>query len=270
MKLVVPLQFLLVCLLLLGVAVFAALFFKTKESFVGSPSVSPTTRNNDIQLQACPSGTVTYDSKGDILCCRGDIVDGLCNGVTVCSISSDTQSLPSCLRLLRNELTTKAQRSCPPSLPNYFEDSAKKSKGCCSLARTPDGKAPKQDVPGQKVCVIYETETQNYNKKDSCYNQKLVETSTCPQGSRPDLIVPQKPDHPAYLSCTLTSPRFAVPKTCYLDDSFKKYLNVAFPSWKSDISKQDFLSFCSIANKYYIEKSLTDQEIDKKKTALLD
>lgn len=266
MKIVVPLQFLLVCLLLLGVAVYAALFFKTKEPFVSTP----TTQNNDIQLQACPSGTVNYDSKGDILCCRGDIVDGQCNGVTVCSISSDSTSMPSCLRLLREELQTKATRSCPPSMPNYFEDPAKKSKGCCSLARTPDGKAPKQDVPGQKVCVIYETETQNYNKKDSCFNVKRVETSRCPQGSRPDLIVPQKPEHPAYLSCTLTSPSFAVPKQCYMDASFKDYLNVAFPSWKSDISKTDLMSFCSIADKYYIKKSLTDEEIDRKKTALLN
>jgi hypothetical protein len=264
MKIVIPLQFLLVCLLLLGVAVYGALFFKTKESFI-----SPTTRNNDIQLQACPSGTMSYDSKGDILCCRGDTVDGLCNGVTVCSISSDTQAMPSCLRLLRTELDTKARRSCPPSLPNYFEDSAKKTKGCCSLDRTPDGKAPKQAVPGQRVCVIYETEKENYNKKDSCYNIKQVETSRCPQGGRPDLIVPQKPDHPAYLSCTLTSSMFAVPKTCYLDPSFKDYLNVAFPSWKSDISDNDLLSFCSVADKHYLKKSLTLAEIQRKRVSLL-
>jgi hypothetical protein len=153
---------------------------------------------------------------------------------------------------------------------NYFEDPAKRTKGCCSLIRTPDGKAPKQDVPGQKVCVIYETEAQNLNKKDSCHNVKRVETSRCPQGSRPDLIVPQKPEQPAYLACTLTSSSFAVPKTCYLDASFKDYLNVAFPSWKSDISKTDLLSFCSIADRYYIKKSLTDDEIDRKKVTLLD
>lgn len=265
MKIVVPLQFLLVCLLLLGVAVYAALFFKTTEPFV-----SPTSVDNDIQLQACPSGTMNYDSKGDILCCRGDIVDGQCSGVTVCSISSDTTSMPSCLRLLREELRTKATRTCPPSLPNYFEDPVKKSKGCCNLARTPDGKAPKQDVPGQKVCVQYETETQNYNKKDSCFNVKRVETSKCPHGSRPDIIVPQKPEHPAYLSCTLTSPSIAVPKTCYLDASFKDYLNVAFPSWKSDISETDLMSFCSIAEKFYLKKSLTRDEITRKKTTLLN
>lgn len=267
MKIVVPLQFLLVCLLLLGVSVYAALFFRTKESFVVSPTNN--TLNNDIQLQACPSGTTTYDSKGDILCCRGDIVDGLCNGTTVCSISSDTPSMPSCLSLLRNELDTKAKRSCPPSLPRYFEDTSKKSKGCCSLARTPDGKAPKQDIPGQRTCIIYETEKQNYNKKDSCLNMKRIETSMCPQGGRPDLVVPQKPDHPAYLSCRLTSPSFAVPKTCYLDGPFKEYLNIAFPSWKSDISENDLLSFCSVADRLYLQKSLTLEEIRRKKTSLV-
>jgi len=270
MKIVVPLQFLLVCLLLLGIAVYAALFFKTKESFVASPMSSPTTKDNDIQLQACPSGTQNYDSKGDMLCCRGDIVDGQCSGITVCSISSDTNSIPSCLRLLREELRVKANRSCPPSLPNYFEDPAKRSKGCCSLNRTPDGKAPKQDVPGQKVCVIYETEPQNYNKQDSCYNVKRLETLRCPQGSRPDIVVPRNPAHPAYFSCTLTSQDFAVPKTCYLDNPFKDYINVAFPSWKSDISTTDLLSFCSVAEKHYLQKSLTREEIERKKIALLN
>jgi hypothetical protein len=79
MKIVVPLQFFLVCLLLLGVAVYAALFFKTKESFVSTP----TTQDNDIQLQACPSGTMNYDSKGDILCCRG-VIQLLCRVVYDC------------------------------------------------------------------------------------------------------------------------------------------------------------------------------------------
>jgi hypothetical protein len=264
MKIVVPLQFLLVCLLILGVAVYAALFFKTKESFV-----SPTTQDNDIQLQACPSGTVNYDSKGDMLCCRGDIVDGMCNGVTVCSISSDSTSMPSCLRLLREELRTKGKRSCPPSMSNYFEDPAKKSKGCCSLNRTPDGKGAKQDIPGQRVCVIYETETQNLNRKDSCLNARRIETTSCPQGSRPDLVVPKNSEHPAYLSCTLTSQEFVVPKTCYVDEPFKEFLNVSFPSWKSDISNTDLLSFCSIAEKHYLQKSLTMEEIQRRRVNLV-
>lgn len=266
MKIVVPLQFLLVCLLLLGVSVYAALFFKTKESFVSPTS---NTLNNDIQLQACPSGTTNYDSKGEILCCRGDIVDGLCNGVTVCSVSSDTSSMPSCLSLLRTEFNTQAKRSCPPSLPRYFEDKSKKSKGCCALERTSDGKAPKQDIPGQKMCVIYETEKQNYNKRDSCFNLKRIETSQCPQGGRPDLIVPSKPEQPAYLSCSLTSSSMAVPKMCYLDAPFKDYLNVAFPSWKSDITDTDLISFCSIGKQYYVDKSLTLQEIQRKRVSLL-
>lgn len=265
MKIVIPLQILLVSVLVLGISVFLMFFLKTKETYV---DITPQT-NLDIQLQACPSGTTPFDSKGDILCCRGDIVDGVCNGNTVCSVSSDTNSMRSCLQLLRKSLTQKAVKSCPPSMRNYFEDEAKKSKGCCSASRTPDGKKPRADVPGQRVCIIYDTEIKNLHNRDSCYNIKRVETSMCPQGGRPSLIVPQNEKHPAYLSCTLTSPSMPVPKICYEDKSFKEYLNSSFPSWKSDISENDILSFCSVAHSYYIKKSLPIQEIRKKKASLV-
>jgi hypothetical protein len=96
-----------------------------------------------------------------------------------------------------------------------------------------------------------------------------LETTRCPQGSRPSIIVPNREKDPAYLSCNLTSPRMAVPKICYEDKSFKDYLNSSFPSWKSDISENDLLMFCSVANRYYVQKSLTLQEIRKQMSRLV-
>lgn len=274
MKFIIPLQLLLVCTLLLGVSVFLHYFLKSSppvaEPFANPAPPTLSTEANDIQLQACPSGTTSYDSKGEIFCCRGDITDGLCNGTTVCSVSSDTVTTPSCLRLLRTQLIDKGKRNCPPSLANYFEDETKKTSGCCSKDRTPDGKGPKVDTPGQRVCKIYDTENKNYHFADSCFNVKRLETMKCPQGSKPDLVVPQKVDHPAYLSCTLVSPSFPVPKVCYIDQPFSEYLTISFPSWKSDLSDNDLLSFCSIANRHYLEKSLTLDEIRRKRTSLLN
>lgn len=265
MKIVIPLQILLVSFLLLGVSVFLMFFLKTKETYV---DITPQT-NTDIQLQACPSGTTPFDSKGDILCCRGDIVDGMCNGNTICSVSSDSKSIPSCLQLLRKSFTQKAMKSCPPSMRNYFEDEDKKIKGCCSSNRTPDGKKPRVDIPGQRVCSIYDTEIKNLHNKDSCLNIKRLETTQCPQRGKPSLIVPQNERLPAYLSCTLSRPGMPVPKICYEDKSFKDFLNSSFPSWKSDISEDDLLNFCSVANRYYIQKSLTIQEIRKRRATLV-
>ena len=94
MKVVIPLQTVLVAFLLLGISVLLTIIFKEKkinvESFVES-------RDTDIQLQACPSGTQSFTQNGNTFCCDGDLQNGMCNGRTVCSLSSNSQQMPSCV-----------------------------------------------------------------------------------------------------------------------------------------------------------------------------
>ena len=120
MKIELPLQFFLVCFLILGLSVFAgALYLQKVEPFQNAPNITPA--DNDIQIQACPSGTSSYSDKGDIYCCNGDIVNEKCNGNTICSVSLEKPGMPSCTNLLRQQLREKSVRFCPPSLKNYFE-----------------------------------------------------------------------------------------------------------------------------------------------------
>ncbi len=232
-----------------------AFYYSNKESFVDGPITS---QDTDIQIQACPSGTNLYSESGNILCCRGDIVDGTCNGITVCSTSMDKPTMPSCATLLRQEFQEKAVRFCPPTLPKYFEDPSKKIMGCTNGKRTSDGKGPLDPI--QQTCNIYQSYTENLNKIDSCANIKQRDETKCPGGGKATLINTRS-DTPALVQCSFASNTTPQPITCYGDKSALDYLSVAWPNWKGSLPNESKLMFCSTAEKYYINRSITSEEL---------
>ena len=248
MKVVIPLQIVLVAFLLLGVSV---IFMKKstvlKEAFVE-------VQDSDIQLQACPSGTTSFTKDGDTFCCDGDLQNGNCGGRTVCSLSTNTTQISSCLTLLRKQLREKSGRFCPATIPNYYEKG--KDRGCTSGARNAEGTAPKQDDRQVKTCKIYELESDNLRKLDSCSNIGLQDKTTCPQGGKPNLIS-LKSDLPAVLSCTIRPFGDPYPRTCYDDKTFTDYLTGTKQDWRSKMNFDETLQFCSKAKAYYIDKTLT-------------
>ncbi len=258
MKIVIPLQFFLVCILILGVSVFlGALYFQKAETF---QDISLTTDDTDIQLQACPSGTSSFNSKGDILCCDGSIVNEMCNGRTVCSVSDDKPSMPSCVNLTRKEMQKKANRFCPPTLPKYFEDPSKNQSGCTKGRRTTDGKAPLTTT--QPKCTIYPSYEDNQIKLDSCNNMRQRDLFKCPGDKAPTLTSPRA-DKPALVQCTFTSNIDPQPLTCYSDQSFIAHLTALLGNdWKQSLTRENKLSFCSTAKKYYIDRSISEEELD--------
>lgn len=250
MKVVIPLQTVLVAFLLLGISVFLAIIYKgdesPKEGFIDF-------KDTDIQLQACPSGTQSFTQNGNTFCCDGDLQNGMCNGRTVCSLSTNTKELPSCVNLLRKDLRDKSNRFCPPTIKNYYEDG--KKRGCTSGLRTLDGKGPKLDGRFAKTCKIYELETDNLNKIDSCQNIIAQDRSTCPQGGKPTLVS-LKSDLPAVLSCTVRPVGDPYPRTCYEDDTFTRYLNATKQDWRTNMNFDETLQFCSKSRAFYIDKTL--------------
>lgn len=250
MKVVIPLQTVLVAIFLLGISVLLTIILKDKttkiESFVES-------RDTDIQLQACPSGTQSFTQNGNTLCCDGDLQNGMCNGRTVCSLSNNSQQMPSCVTLLRKELRDKSNRFCPPTIQNYFENG--KIRGCTTGSRTVDGKSLKQDGRAVKTCKVYELESDNLIKTDSCQNIKLQDKTVCPQGGKPALIS-LRSTLPAVLSCTVRPDGDPYPRTCYDDMTFTRYLTETKQDWKTNMNFDETLQFCSKARAYYIDKTL--------------
>ena len=250
MKIVIPLQFFLVCILIFGVAIFLSCA-QQKETFVDTAS--------DINFQGCPSGTNSYESSGEIHCCEGDLVNQRCSGRTVCSLSKHSKVIPSCASLLRKELDEKSARFCPRSIPHYFENGGQ--RGCTNGRRTSDGKGIAQTNGPVKTCKIYALRSDNESKTDSCYIIKKSNDSVCPQGNTPS-IVTLKAGQPTVLQCGLIT-RDGLPEMCFEDETYKTYLSSVTSNWRETLRPADMLKFCSVAQSYYVEKSLTDAELQK-------
>ena len=269
MKITIPLQTLLFCLLLLAITVVLGSYFMIEKSKIEEPFFDATSGNMDIQLQACPPGTESLNetTKGTVSCCDGTIVDGLCNGTTVCSLSTDSPTLPSCVNLLRKHFADKAAQFCPKSIPNYYEDvSVQPNKqGCTAGARTTNGSAPVESTTPMPRCTIYQNRKDNDNKVDSCQNIKAADNYRCPQGGRPQ-IVSLVPNLPVTLQCAISPGNGNMIKQCFEDTTWLQLLKAYFngEQYLNQINTNSGLrlQFCSIAKKYYLDKSLTDAQLN--------
>jgi hypothetical protein len=137
-----------------------------KEGFLNSPS-SPLT--SDIQLNSCPANSTRFvNSSGQSLCCDGSIVDNQCSGKTLCSLSEQAGTIPTCGEWYAAWLAERGANRCFPGMPNYFEDKATGVKGCTSGPRKPDGSGPAS--ANQKKCILYNSQKDENDKSDSCTN----------------------------------------------------------------------------------------------------
>ena len=270
MKITIPLQSLLFCLVLLGISVVLGSYFMIEQSKKEEPFIDVTAGNADIQLQACPPGTEALNNmtQGTVSCCDGTVVDGQCNGTTVCSLSIDTPTLPSCVTLLRQKFASKAAQFCPKSIPNYFENIKVQPnvQGCTAAARLPDGTAPAVSTTPIPQCTIYQNQQDNNNKVNSCQNIKAADNYTCPQGGRPQ-IVSLVPNLPVTLQCTLSPGNGNMLQQCFEDTTWLQLLKAYFngEQYLNQINSNTSLrlQFCSVAKKYYLDKSLTDEQLKK-------
>jgi len=123
-------------------------------------------------VYACPANTTNYVTEfGETNCCNGDVVDGVCTGNDVCTLSPNSRlGLSSCSGVAAQ--TAAAQRiqaaaNCPTGIPNYFSSPTGLS-GCSVSAITNDGTAPTDQNALQ--CIFYATSALDSSKLDSCFN----------------------------------------------------------------------------------------------------
>ena len=269
MKITIPLQSLLFCLLLLAITVVLGSYFMIEKSKMEEPFFDATSGNMDIQLQACPPGTESLNetTKGTVSCCDGTIVDGLCNGTTVCSLSTDSPTLPSCVNLLRKRFADKAAQFCPKSIPNYYEDvSVQPNKqGCTAGARTTNGSAPVESTTPMPRCTIYQNRKDNDNKVDSCQTIKALAAVVCPGGGKASFTEGIPPDAPAVIQCGFTVSKDPAPKICWTDETYLNFYKWSYggtiPTGAYSNMNYNRLGFCSVAKKYYLDKSISDEQL---------
>jgi hypothetical protein len=224
---------------------------------------------DDIILTACPATTTSYiNSKGQTLCCDGNVVGGTCSGLVACSLSEETNGIPTCGTYMAAVLEQKGRKRCPPSMPNYYENADGTVQGCTSGRRSPDGTGPASATSGTR-CTLYSQEIDDIGKVDSCTTMKLLETSMCfsreIDGVTMKLV--ESEGTPALVQCTYKTSTSSPPETCITDSSLERYMDyLQIKGWRESTATWDplqKLQFCSIAQRYAIDKTLAFEDLPK-------
>lgn len=123
-----------------------------------------------LTIYACPSGSMNYITKeGHTNCCNGDVVNGVCNGNDICTLSpNNILGLPTCSELHARTAASAGAAKCPGGIPNYFASADGTLKGCSVSNISPDRTAPTDSTMLQ--CILYPTAALDSRKLDSCHN----------------------------------------------------------------------------------------------------
>jgi hypothetical protein len=202
----------LIWLICIGIAaIMVGLFIQKSEnegfadvSISSSPPVSGTkATQSNITITTCPTGSASYiTSKGNTNCCDGDLVNNVCNGTDLCSLSESVPGgLQSCAEWITKEWVTRSKKFCSPSLPFYFGTLSRTpgTEGCSSSLSTSDGSAPEDTR--QPQCKIYTNMTDELSNTDSCFNATARDTMKCPQDNATKAMISYGKSTPVILTC---------------------------------------------------------------------
>lgn len=238
-----------------------------KEGFADPPSASSSAgRQSNISITTCPAGSSSYiTAAGNTNCCEGDLVNNICNGNDICSLSpSIPGGLQSCADWITKEWIKRGQRYCSRFLPYYYGTLSRipGTEGCSASLCSPDGSNP-QDVT-QPRCKIYGNNTDELTKVDSCYNINARDSMVCPQADAKKLIVSYSSILPAILKCNYIPTNGSsngMPVDCMDADRAIQYINMQGGPYKdtiiNNISSGKDVQFCNASKAYYVDRSLT-------------
>jgi len=215
----------------------------------------------NFYLNACPSGYKSlYNNNGDIICCDGEIIANKCLSDNQCTLNGNgTADMPNCTELIKRIYSEKAKEYCMPSLPNYFEDKAKKIKGCMTGQLNDTMTGPQHS--SQAKCIIYDTFEKDTNSIDSCSNQKRLDLAKCFGNNCSKRLVQIKTSAPPLVAIQFTDNK-GIPRIAYTRASYENFLNVTNPNWRNqglDLSKNIIIA--EVAKAFYIDKTLQQKDI---------
>jgi hypothetical protein len=246
--------------------------FKNKEEevegFVGET-------DTDLSITTCPAETNSYiDGGGRTVCCDGSVAGGKCSGKPVCSLSEAIAGLPTCSDWFDAYLENKGKDKCPRSMPHYYENTKTKISGCVDGARTRDGTAA---GPNTKFCNLYQTETDDLIKTDSCTNQKIFDKTQCftrKIDGQSKQFVSWGP-YPPVIYCSAMDTGSLVPLSCIDDNTFVRVVDYwvkrfapQYSNWREQCvawGPQWKLNFCSVVQKVNLDKTMKFGELESYK-----
>jgi hypothetical protein len=206
----------------------------------------------------CPMGASPYfDKAGDTLCCDGKVKGNICSGTTLCALSTNHPTAPSCVSVLQKYASQKAKNVCPPSMSSYFEDPNTHVAGCTTGPLSHNMTSPA--VPAQPTCTIYSDNTLNRSAPNSCHNQRLLENTKCFGGDCVKNIMPQKAAGVCLIS-TEFSDTNGHRHVCYSRESYVDYLNQTKPGWQATFDPSKNIRICEVAKKVYVDRTMDTKD----------
>jgi hypothetical protein len=240
-------------LAVLMIGIFIALMLLYYQSI-------PVESFEDFHLSGCPVGyTTLHESNGDTRCCKGEIVANQCMSTDQCMLNGKASpTVPDCVSRLLEEYKEKATQ-CPSSLPSYFEDNVKKTKGCTNGPLHETLTAPKDKA--QPICTFYPTSELNQTMLDSCSNQKDKDSFPCFGTNCRKELVQTVPNTPVLISVGFTDGS-GVHRVAYTRASMERSLDATHPGWREkgmDVSKNIIVA--EVAKAFYVDKTMSKEDI---------
>jgi hypothetical protein len=215
---------------------------------------------DDIYLHACPTGfTSFYQADGTTLCCEGEIIAKKCAGTRQCALNgTGSGEIPSCASMIQAVYTEKGKDYCPAAMTTYFED-GKGKKGCTDGPRNATLTGPKTQT--QPTCWIYGSAEENATAKDSCANQKEMESFPCFGKDCTKELVAVSADKPVKIAVNFTDDS-GMHRMAYTRASLQRYLDAANPKWRDQgMDLQKNISVAEVAKAYYVDHTMTQADV---------
>lgn len=255
--------------------------FTTFKNIEGFQSSVGSQGSLGLQITTCPADSKSYiDDVGMTVCCKGVVESDKCSGQTICSLSEGTNSAPKCTDWYAAYLRERGRGRCPSSMPNYYESMNGQVRGCTSGLLSANGDGPLSY--SDKTCKIYPTKREDRGYTDSCSNIKFLESSSCFTNSMTvdkQLLPTLNGFLPPLVSCKYGDINTLTAGICNTDSSVERMMRglfdliyeftgikISVDDWKSGSSEWDpveKLNFCSVTQKYKIDRIITYSDLPK-------
>ena len=248
-------------LLIISIALLFAIYYDIFNDNVES------FENPNYYLSACPSGfKMNYNSDGDTICyieqhlnIPAHLLKYQKNGNQCVLNGKGTPDIPNCVDYILQYYKKQSDEFCSPSLPSYFENSSKKTKGCTSGELNELLNGPR--LESQPTCIIYPNDDDNHFSIDSCMNQKELEEYPCFGTNCTKQLIQYGKGTPLLLVINFADSN-GFPHTAYSKKSLVRYLDVVLPGWEKNMNIERMIWNADVAKKYYIDKTMTSTDID--------
>ena len=218
----------------------------------------------DSYLSECPAGFKTfYATSGDVMCCPGDVVGQQCLSDQVCTLGSETSTIPRCIDAVKQAQEKKMKSICPPSMTSYFEDKGQKKSGCTAGPLLDNMMGPRQS--SQPTCYVYATQKENDIAANSCSNLKEMEEFPC-FGTDCKKSLEENGDMPQLIGVAFRDPAGILRKS-YTRASIKREMvaRAAKHNRTMGDKQKEFLEkftiVSEVAKAYFVDKTLQDSDV---------